>query len=473
MKLLFITDFLSESHFGREPLGLLYIISVLRENGININLFDISEVSKNNIKIRKFSPDIVAYSIKTGFHKKFIDFNKELKNEFNFISLFGGPHPTFYPEMINSDGVDIICRSEAEGTIMKLLSGIAKGDYVQTEGFWIKYKQKVHKNPIGPLIEDLDTIPFPDRSILEKYSLFKNFRMRNFISSRGCPYSCGYCHNYALRKLYKDKGNGTYMRRRSVNNLVDEIEYETRRSNLNFINFEDDIFVQDKGWLKEFGNQYSKKIGIPFHCHVKADMFDEEEVSLLRKAGCFSVSLGVESSNEEIRENILFRKMSSRLIVDRCTILKSYGINIALQNMLGIPHTSLSSDLNTLKFNIKCRADYSITGMFTPYPGTKVAEIFPFNDWDRVGNYYSFSVYQITHKKERENLQKLFALVVRFPFLFKSLPWLIKLPFGRFYSFIVRFCKYFWGRKNIFPTGFSRMYNLLYIKKVVLGRNNE
>lgn len=466
MKLAFITDYFCKSHFGREPLGVLSLAAVLKQAGIDVDLFEVSELKRELKDLKKYNPGIIAYSIKTGYHRKFVDLNLELKKELDFISLFGGPHATFCPELIHESGVDVICRGEAEKAIVSLSNNI-KGDYLGTENCWIKKDGKVCKNDIGYLIEDLDSFPFPDRTGFEKYPLFKKFRMRNFLAGRGCIYECTYCYNSAFRKLCS--GKGKYVRVRSVENLIDEIEQETRKNRLNFINFEDDIFVQDKKWLTEFAQGYSKTVKLPFHCHIKVDMIDEEAITILKEAGCFSVSMGVETANESLRSRILSRRMSNESILKICSLLKINGINIALQNMLGIPGTSLEDDIDTLRLNAKAGADYSITSMCTPYPGTKMTEIYPFDNWDNLGDYYDKSFYQIEDKRKRENLQRIFSIIVKFPFLLRVVTTMIKWPFSKLYKSLGIFWKYFWGRSKIFPTGLGIKYNLIYIKRYILG----
>ena len=466
MKVAFITDYFCKSHFGREPLGVLYLVAVLKQSGVDVDLFEISQLKKELGDLKEFRPDIIAYSVKTGYHCKFIDLNLQLKEELKFTSLFGGPHATFYPEIINKEGVDVVCRGEGEKAIVSLSNNI-KGDYSRTENCWIKKDNKIYKNDIGHLIEDLDSLPFPDRTVFEKYPLFKKFRMRNFLAGRGCLYDCTYCYNSAFRKLCS--GKGKYVRLRSVRSLISEIEEEVGKNRLNFINFEDDIFVQDKKWLAEFAQVYSRTINLPFHCHIKVDMIDEEVVTLLREAGCLSISMGVETANEDLRSKILNRRMSNESIVQVCSLLKRNRINIALQNMLGIPGTSLKDDIDTLKLNIKAGADYSITSMCTPYPGTKMAELYPFDNWDSLGDYYDRSFYPIEDKRKRENLQRIFSLAVKLPFLQKLIPIIIKWPFSKLYKLLGIFWKYFWGRNKIFPTGLGLKYNLIYIKRYVIG----
>ena len=107
--------------------------------------------------------------------------------------------------------------------------------------------------------------------------------------------------------------------------------------------------------------------------------------------------------------------------------------------------------------------------MCTPYPGTKMVELYPFDDWDSLGDYYDKSFYPIEKRRQRENLQRIFSVVVKFSFLLKLVPVIIKLPFSKLYKFLGIFWKYLWGRNKIFPTGLGIKYNLIYIKRYILG----
>ncbi|MBM3245192.1 MAG: hypothetical protein FJZ15_05300, partial [Candidatus Omnitrophica bacterium] len=164
MRVAFITDYFNKSHFGREPLGVLHLVAALKQSGADVDLFEVSQLNREFGDLKKFKPGIIAYSVKTGYHRKFTELNFELKKSLGFISLFGGPHATFYPELINKPGVDIVCRGEADKAIVELSRNI-KGDYFQTENCWIKKDGIIHKNNLGRLIEDLDALPFPDRAV--------------------------------------------------------------------------------------------------------------------------------------------------------------------------------------------------------------------------------------------------------------------------------------------------------------------
>jgi len=112
VKVLFINKFLDKHTIYRVPLGILYLAATVKNRHI-VQICDPKRRDVNKI-IETFKPDIIAYSLRTGFHKYYLDLNKKLKTKYNFISLFGGPHATFFPEIINLKEVDIIGLSECE-----------------------------------------------------------------------------------------------------------------------------------------------------------------------------------------------------------------------------------------------------------------------------------------------------------------------------------------------------------------------
>jgi len=200
--------------------------------------------------------------------------------------------------------------------------------------------------------------------------------------------------------------------------------------------FQDDTFIIDKKWLRQFSLEYSKRIGLPFHCHVRPNLVDEEIVDLLKKANCYSVHIAAEAADDFIRNEILNRAMTREEIYNAVGLLKKYGIKIMLQNMIGLPGGSLEKDLETLKLNIKCRPEYAWVSIFQPYPRTQIAEfcreqkLYDGSIETIHESFFDSSILKIQNKREIANLQKWFALTVRFPFILRSglLKWLIKVP---------------------------------------------
>ncbi|MDP8236235.1 MAG: cobalamin-dependent protein, partial [Candidatus Erginobacter occultus] len=168
MRVLFINKFLDKHTIYREPLGIMSLASAISP----IHKVFILEPTRENIfrKIENIKPHIIAYSLRSGYHQYYIDLNTILKKKYGFISVFGGSHPTFFPEMINEDGVDCVCRGEAEEAFLEFLDLLeAKKDITKIKNFWIKKANQIYKNPCRPLVQNLDKLKFPSRSIFDDY----------------------------------------------------------------------------------------------------------------------------------------------------------------------------------------------------------------------------------------------------------------------------------------------------------------
>ena len=172
-------------------------------------------------------PDIIGYGVCTGFQNYYLNLNRELKKQFAFISIFGGPHPTFFPEFIEEESVDIICRGEGEFAMLDLCNNLEAGtDIRNIANLWVKQNDQISKNGLRPLIANLDELPWPDRET--SYTLdssFKEYGARSFISTRGCPFECSYCFNASYIDLYGS--DWKKCRVRSPTDLVNEI-YEVK-----------------------------------------------------------------------------------------------------------------------------------------------------------------------------------------------------------------------------------------------------
>lgn len=406
MKFLFISK-----PIKYEFLGMLYIIKVLKNNGVEVKLHIIGDDLKEAIDWR---PDFAGCTVMTGSQNEYLDYFRILKKKINFVSIFGGPHPTYFPEIINNDCVDYVCRGEGERAILRVLQ---------------KPEEKII---LEPLIKSIDEISFPDREILYKDKYHFNNPIRHFIASRGCPYDCPYCYNSAIVNLYKGQ---KWVRFRSVENVLAEIREVIAQYPTKFVYFQDDTFIMNKQWVLNFCQHYQKEINLPFHCIVRLDLLDDEIAFNLSQAGCVCVRCAVESGNDFIRESVLQRKMTRQQIIQGTVLLHKYNISFVLQNILGLPQCNLKEDIETLDLNIKCKPTLGWSSIFQPYPGTELGNNFSEISMDDINdNFYDNSVLDIFEKKQRLRLQKLFGVIVHYPFLRFFLPILLNLKLDAFYK---------------------------------------
>ena len=440
MKILLVYHFQGNfSLVGLEPLGLIQLGRLLRDRGHTMR-YAAMHFAVLRRAIKEFQPRVIAYSIASVHHGRALAINRELKKSFDFYAVFGGPHPTFFPELIEEEGVDAICVGEADPSFPEWADRFeARADFAHVPNMWVKVRPgEVVKNPPAPLVEDLDSLPYPDREGLYRDRWLRQYRMKSFIASRGCPFACTYCYNQLYRELYR--GLGRVWRTRSPEHLVGEIAWVKKNWPLAQLNFVDDVFVPSRSWLGKFVELYRREVNLPFSCILRLDQVDDDQARLLGEAGCRVALAAIEAGSERVRLEVMGRRMTNEQILQGCENLHRHGIKIYSQNMMGAPGETLAEALATVDLNIRGRADLAITSLFTPFPNLAltqraIAEGYYSGDVRELPhNMTSRSVLDLPDKEKIEKLQKLLPLLVGLPFLRRWAPWLLKLPLHPLYS---------------------------------------
>ena len=454
MKILFLTfDYLTQ------PLGVATLSALLHQSGHNAEVAALDDIIRQEMLLQNFSPDILCLSLVTGQHPLFIERARQIKEAYpNLLVLAGGPHPTYYPECIEEVCLDAVCRGEGDVALPAIVDFVARnGKLPETlANWWIKQPDgTIFRNDVGPYIVDLDQLPFPDRAVFDRARSGPKPVTVYIMASRGCPFNCSYCFNHAYRELYRKHGG--VCRRRSVENVLAEINQLRKSYPLQIVVFQDDTFNLDKPWLKEFGERYPREVGIPFHCHLRADLLDETTARLLQQAGCLSVKLGLESGSEQVRNGILKRNMSLEQFEQACSLLHKNGIRFATENILAVPGSSIDDDLFTYSINRAVSPQHSFASLMQLYPRTGIAEYALKHGFasKEVTNFpatfYDDSDLEISDKEKRGRLRAVFALAVSLKLPVVIVRWLIKLPFRREFEFVDRLWKGYCLRFRIYP----------------------
>jgi anaerobic magnesium-protoporphyrin IX monomethyl ester cyclase len=442
-----------------EPHGILRVSAALKEAGYETEMVVATEEDPVEAALR-IKPDVLAYSVYTGTQRYYLDVNSRIRSQLDVFSILGGPHPTFFPEIIEEEGVDAICIGEGEYATVDLMAALEKGNPIENiPNWWVKSDGRIHRNPLRPLVTDLDELPFPDRDLLYRaHPLSRQRKLKPFITGRGCPYNCSFCFNEAYSQLYGGKGRRT--RRRSVGNVIRELKEVRDKYPLYFVMFLDDTFIINKKWLEELAARYQEEIGLPFWCQVRPNLVTEERAAMFKDMGCVSVSFGLETANDQLRYEVLNRHISKEQILKACRVLRDYGIKYSTNNMLGLPTGGLETDVETLDLNIKCQADYVNVFLYQPYPKTKLGEMAlreglmtgTFDDLS--GSVTDDTVIKFSsdlEKRQIENLQKLLSVTAEFPFLRSLVLRLIKLPPNGFFWLVYKGWKGYAISRRIYP----------------------
>lgn len=360
--------------------GLSYISATLKKVGHEVELFELGNINEQKQlfweKIKKFNPGVIGISANS--HQ--IQYVEEVSNIIKSCAaapvFLGGIHTTLNPGVVAElKNIDGICVGEGEEAFLELVETLSTGkDIKNVNNFWMKEGDEVFKNICRPLVDDLDFLPFPDRSIFNYFKNEKTKKTPRFIFSRGCPFDCAYCCNHAIKKVYKDLGK--YVRFRSVNLAIAEIGAELQKYNFSHFKLDDDTFSLNKVWLKEFCEALAvKNWNLTFECNIRPGTIDDDGMMALKKGGCVLVKIGVETGNESLRKNVLNRRFSNEDIIKTFKMAKENGIKTFSFNMIGVPGETRQTIKETLDLNIEIKPDFMQVTIFFPYRGTVLGDL--------------------------------------------------------------------------------------------------
>jgi len=365
------------------PHGQLYLGAMLRQKGYEVLIID-ETLGKDpyNLLVHALNTDPICVGIGTTTGSQIncgIKFAEIIRSKSDIPIVWGGPHPTDWPEQtLEDDLVDIIVIGEGEHSFVDLVMALENGDSLcEIRGIGYKDKNGAHINPPADKI-DLDTIPpLPfDLVNMEAYisSINKREITRGYeiITSRGCPYSCAFCHNSIRKELWRYK---------SVEKIVAEIEYLREEFQVDGILIEDENFFVSKKRIVAFCEELLRR-GIKITIRggaVRADQFsslDKSMLRLLKKAGFDHFGVGIESGSERILK-ILNKKITLEQIYDTNQKMKEYGFAVTYNFMSGIPREELEDYVETLKLiyfllrtNEDLIAPVGVPKFYYPYPNT-------------------------------------------------------------------------------------------------------
>lgn len=442
-------------HELMELLGVMSISSFVKRRGHETEVFVPGREDEFLAVLKRERPDLVGFTCTTGLEDKLLRFARiahGVKSHRPLV-IFGGPHPTFYPEIIEDPDVDMVCRGQGEIPMAEILKRVDGGETLEgIENLWIKKKGKIERNRQAPLISDFDQFPFPDRDIYRNYKVIINNPTRHFITLRECPFDCSFCFNHAWRTMHPYPPK---YRNRSPDSVVEEISEVRAGYPTRIVLFWDGTFNINKKWLLSFLELYRRKIHLPFRCSLRADLTDEETVKSLKESGCSWVKLGLESGNEAYRNEVLNKKITDEAFIRTSDLLHRYRIQFSTSNMLGMPGETLDMALETLGLNIRLKPQHAFAFVYLPFPRTQLGQYAldeGYIETPKIGYEYADSFKGVPLRlKDRdriENLQKFFALTTQVPALLPLVRLLIKLPPNRLFIFVEKISRFvfFWCR---------------------------
>ncbi|MHB1131177.1 MAG: B12-binding domain-containing radical SAM protein [Chloroflexota bacterium] len=359
--------------------GIASLSAVLRQRGHTTSLLHLDgpvEQAPFLARLKEEAPDLVAFSLRTQVYRVATQYAL-WASQAGYTTVAGSFHPTVNPdETIATPGMNMLIIGEGELPLADLCDRMAAGqDYADVPGLWLKRNGEIIRNAVGPLVDDLDTLPLPDFELFDFQRLQSSQTFTAMaMFTRGCPYTCTYCINHKLRALYPN--HNRWLRTRTPENAI---AYLARLRDvypqIRFLRIMDDIFHYSEDWLTKFLPLYKKEFGWPFAINHRPNRFTERAAKLLAEAGCYQVYFGVESGNESVRNQVIGRQMSEDQIRQAFRYASENGMRTSSYNMVGLPHETLSSALDTVKLNADLRPNRIFSPIFCPYPQTKLHDI--------------------------------------------------------------------------------------------------
>ncbi len=318
---------------------------------------------------------LVCFSVPSDYYGWACGIAGELKKgDPQLPIVFGGVHVTAVPELVIAEpSVDYACVGEGEEAIVELAGRLeGKEDPTRVKNIWAKKDGRIIKNTPRPLVQDLDSLPFPDKEVF--FNAYRGFSESYMtMASRGCPYLCSYCFNSTMTDIY----NGAWgrVRRRSVPLLIEELTAGVRRYRPRLVFFVDDVFTSDEKWLEAFSAAYARHVPVPYFVFTHPSLITERSVALLKESGCSTVSLGIQTADADLREKVLFRRESNAQIEKAITLLERAGIFLQTTSIFGLPGQGVDSMLADADFFNRNRVDFPSVYWLRYYPRTKICDV--------------------------------------------------------------------------------------------------
>jgi radical SAM superfamily enzyme YgiQ (UPF0313 family) len=366
--------------------------SYLKVNGYEVTcLFCSAELDSNRLKrltelLKNRAIDLVGVSLVTDDYRSAVLVTRAIKAELGLPVIWGGAHVNVKPDECLRHA-DMICLGEGEEALLDLAKDMSRGGEpdLSIRNIWFKTGDGIVKNELRPLTEDLDRYPFPDFDLDSQYVLEATGFVPlseahlageySVMTSRGCPYNCHYCYNSYRRRAFA--GKGAYLRKRSIENVIDELQHALRIFNkLSRINFWDDSFVtRSIEDFKKFQGLYRSGIGIPFFALIEPMAFNHEKIAILKDSGLSGLQVGIQTGSERINRDIYNRSISSAKVISVARYLHGLGIQVKYDIIFNNPYETAEDLSETISLLLDFPKPFALQGYnLIFYPGTAITE---------------------------------------------------------------------------------------------------
>lgn len=363
------------------PLGTLYIATVLRKEGIDVSVIDEAAQGfsfRGMLSwVKKENPDVLGFSTYNISGSRAARIAKKVKEENpNVLIVFGNFYATFNAERIlkKYPWVDVIIRGEGEYTSLELIKSLEKKEnFKKVLGITFRVKDQILTTPDRPLIRDIDSLPFPDRELLdaEYHSTTMGInvapkKFTTFVSSRGCAFSCRFCGCQRLaRGLWRP---------RSVDNLIQELLYLVSEGYKQLLFVDDNFTLNPKRVIELCKRMRKEKIDAEWIADGRVSQCSRNMLREMVKANCKMLYLGIESANMNILNyyNKQTTPEQAEIAVENA---RSEGVDVIVGSfILGASNETKQEIQNTINFAQELKVDIPQFNILSAFPGTDIWE---------------------------------------------------------------------------------------------------
>jgi radical SAM superfamily enzyme YgiQ (UPF0313 family) len=378
-------------------IGLKYIAAYVRAHGHGACILLIPGYLDSTLHpeiehfIRDYKPDLIGIGLMSIEFYPAKNISGLLKEKFDIPIIWGGLHVILKPEECITY-IDYVCSGEGENAVLSLLEHLRdKGKHVVPDipNIWVNDNGEIIKKKSLPQV-DLNSLPIIEY-LPDYFYGFHNGKIYNYsqnpklfrssalyggtchmmITTRGCPFYCGYCANAYTMKVF-----GKKIRKRSVDNCIEELRQVKKNPYVLYINFEDDWFLaHDRAWIKKFCEEYKKKINLPFMIRVYPSVLDREKLFMLRDAGLSLVIMGVQTGSDRVNFEIYKRKVRFSSVMKAAEMLSESKVAPYYEMIVDNPYETEEDEMESIHSMSKLKRPYTISlAHLTFFPGTLLTE---------------------------------------------------------------------------------------------------
>ena len=354
------------------PLGILYLTSHLRSRNFDVEVFDTTFASREDMEklLQDTEPAVLGVYANLMTRASVLRILRSAK-EAGWKTIVGGPEPASYIEEYLAAGADVVVIGEGEITLEEVLPLLQNGSFQcldRVNGIAFRGDDgRIHRTPPRAQIPDIDGQPWPSRESIAIERYLETWRQHHgvgsvsLITARGCPYDCQWCSHAVYGRTH---------RRRKPASVVDELEWIVRRYSPDMIWMADDVFTIHHGWLFQYAAEMKRRsLTIPFECISRADRLNPSVVALLAGLGCFRIWIGSESGSQRILD-AMHRGVSVEQVQSAVRLCKAHGIQTGMFLMWGYEGEDLTDIEATIDHVKRTDPDVFLTTVAYPIRGT-------------------------------------------------------------------------------------------------------